>query len=108
MTEKTRDELEVELRCAYEMIQDKRNEIDELKEDLTRSETLASDQSKRCSSIVATYHGMRTRLDMVFGAPNGSNPQENRAQGRPAGLEGAVDWAIAEYGRVTRELREKN
>lgn len=107
MTEQTRDELEVELRCAFAFLNDKRNEITELREDLTEAEGRLKDSQQRCSSITSTYHGMRTRLDMVFGAPDNPNPQERRAEGRPAGLEGAVDWAIAEHGRVTREAAGK-
>lgn len=72
---------------------------------LIRETERADQENQRCSSITKTYCGMRTRLDKAFGAPKGSDAQE---LGRAAGLDGAVDYAIAEHARLQRELLDKS
>jgi hypothetical protein len=103
MTEKkSREELEVDLESAYTLLRDKREQITELQDKLLAAEQRVEEEQRRCRGITSTYCGMRTRLDMAFGAPDDANGNDRNAAGRAAGLEGAVNWAIAEYGRVTR------
>ncbi len=89
-----------------EYVRDLRNKNEQLERLLSDTENRLIAESKRCSGITAAYAGMRKRLDMVFGAPNDGDPEIRQANGRSAGLEGAVNWAIAEYGRVTRLLKD--
>jgi len=96
-------DLNVEIEALRAYTKRLQDENRELKENLEAAEERADQENRRCSSITKTYCGMRTRLDMAFGTPNGKDRTE---KGRAGGLEGAVDFAIAEYGRVTRLLRE--
>ena len=79
-------------------------ELEELRSENQQLRDNLDDECMRNRSITSTYAGMRTRLDKAFGAPLGA--PDPRAEGRPAGLTGAVDYAIAEHARVLRELDE--
>lgn len=58
------------------------------------------DNELKCNrAITRTYKGMRARLKMAFGMPEDSEREE---KGLNAGLEGHVDWAIAEHARIRR------
>jgi hypothetical protein len=107
MAEKTRDEIEVELRGAYEYLEERRQEIAELTDKLTETEERLEEETRRCRAITAGYSGMRKKLDMGFGSPDDANGYDRTAKGRTAGLQGAVDYAVAEYARVMREAAEK-
>ena len=103
MNEETITDLKVEIHGLREYIKELQDTNRELQEDLNEASERADQESRRCSSITAGYSGMRTRLDMAFGAPDG---EDRRERGRCAGLDGSVNYAIAEYARVMRENEE--
>lgn len=93
---------------AQEQLAADSKKVKQLQEELDRATKRADDNNERCSRITRGYEGMRTKLDMAFGAPDDGDPGERRAKGRSAGLEGAVDFAIAKHAEVTRKLGEQN
>lgn len=93
---------------AQEDLISHRKAVEALQQDVHRLEGELEEERRRNRSITSSYEGMRKRLDMAFGAPDDDDPSERRAKGRDAGLDGAVNFAIAKHSEVIRHVRSQS